>query len=284
MDSGLPLETWTIGGLTMTDIEAPPFGGCEFATGRFRIKCLDLSVYRHWAETILEPASGGKFNTSITGKAVSTNDKVCLIGEDRDESEFALELKSDAYAKEDWEVSRRLEELATPQDRATPEGRIREYIFDELGKAPPTATLFVTVEHGITSAWSVSCALPPDVLAFLESDLLARRDVELNIGIEWVAGLVRIHTTSWGLFTVAGGHGPEPLRGYVKSVGWRMAAGPAAPEEAWPGSREQVHASKDGKVERLVEALVGDTRALKRSCVIGFLAALALIVMGHFLR
>jgi hypothetical protein len=29
---------------------------------------------------------------------------------------------------------------------------------------------------------------------------------------------------------------------------------------------------------------VGDTRALKRSFVIGFLAALALIVMGHFLR
>jgi hypothetical protein len=268
----------------MTDIEAAPFGGYEFATGMFRIKCLNLSVYRHWGETILEPASGGKFTTSITGRAVSENDSVCVIGTDREVNEFALEVGSDAHAKEEWQQIRRLEELANPHDDATPEGRIRDYIFDELGKAPPTATLVVTVEHGITSAWSVTCALPPDVLALLESDLLARRDVELNIGIKWVAGLVRIHPTSWGLFTVADGHGPEPLRGYVKTVGWRIAAGPAAPEEAWPGSRDQLQASKDGKVERLVEALVGDTRALKRSFVIGFLAALALIVMGHFLR
>ena len=60
----------------------------------------------------------------------------------------------------------------------TPEFRVRAHIFESLSKNPPAASLFVTEpdwEIGNKGRWSIECAVPPSVLAQLETDLLVER-------------------------------------------------------------------------------------------------------------
>src|SRR5215470_17315675 len=198
----------------MTDTETKPFGEYGFAIRTFWLKGTDLSVSRRWhrsdSDSGTEPGDG--FSTSITGKATSEKDSVCVIGkEDRGTKEFHLTIKSDAYAAQEWEWMRRTREVIVKNDGTTPELRIRAHIYDTLSKDPPTATLFVTEddwEVGSKGGWSIECAVPPSVLAQLEAELRTQSAQELYLGIEWEGGLVYDEhappsfPTSWGLFTI----------------------------------------------------------------------------------
>ena len=278
----------------MTDTETKSFGGYGFAIRTFWIKGTDLVVSRRWErESRIEPGAGGRFSTSITGKAVSEKDSVCVIGKDRKTKEFALTIKSDEYAKQKWETIRRLEELVTKNDGTTPELRVRAHIFEALDKKPPTAALFVTDddwEIGSKGGWSIECAVPSPVLAQLEAELLAQRAHELYIGIEWEGGLVRDEhappsvPTSWGLFTINEKQGPETLHGHVKLIGWRASDAPAALDEFMPEQQQPQQRNSEQEVDRLGKILAGHMLSLTRTCIVGFLAAFALILVSHFLR
>lgn len=217
----------------MTGAETKPFGSYGFAIRTFWVKGTDLGVSRRWErESRIEPGAGGRLSTSITGKAVSEKDSVCVIGKDRETKEFALTINSDANAKQEWEQVRRLEELITENDGTTPELRLRAHVFETLNKKPPTAALFVADddwEIGSKGGWSIECAVPSFVLDQLDAELVAQRVHELDVGIEWEGGLVRDQhappsfPTSWGLITVNERQGPETLRGHVKLIRWRLS-------------------------------------------------------------
>jgi hypothetical protein len=75
----------------MTDTETKPFGGYGFAIRTFWISGTDLVVSRRWErEWLIEPNAVARFSTSITGKAISEKDRVCVIGKDR-EPKFTAE-------------------------------------------------------------------------------------------------------------------------------------------------------------------------------------------------
>src|SRR6266481_8954291 len=98
----------------MTNTETKPFGEYGFAIRTFWVKGADLTVSRRWErQRPADSDAGERFSTSITGKAISEKDSVGVIGrEHREAREFALTIKSDAYATQEWEEIRRLEELA----------------------------------------------------------------------------------------------------------------------------------------------------------------------------
>jgi hypothetical protein len=283
-------------GRTMTNTEAKPFGGYGFAIRTFWIKASDLVVARRWErEWLIEPSTGSKFSTSITGRAVSEKDSVCVIGKDRETKEFDLTIRSDETAKQEWEWHKAND--ISENDGTTPELRVSGRISEVLGKTPSTATLFVTDddwEIGSKGGWSIECAVPPSVLAQLEAEVLAQRASNVYIGIEWTAGLVRdkhappSFPTSWGLFTINERHGPEPLRGHTKLIGWRASDRSVIPGEPMPIDGEPRQASPRSGVEeevhRLGQTLAGHMLGLTRACAIGFFAVLALILIGHFLR
>ncbi len=214
----------------MPDTETKPFGGFGFAIRTFWINGTDLSVSRRWERRrLMDPEAGDRFSTSIAGKALSEKDSVCVIGKDGDVKEFDLTIRSDEAAKQEWEWHQAND--IYEYDGSTPELRVKARINEILSETPPTATLFVTDddwEIGSKGGWSIECAVPPSVLARLEAELLAQRVHEIYMGIEWAAGLVRDEhappsfPTAWGLFSVPEGYGPEPLRGHVKFIGWRV--------------------------------------------------------------
>jgi hypothetical protein len=281
----------------MTDTETKPFGGYGFAIRTFWISGTDLVVSRRWErEWLIEPNAVARFSTSITGKAVSEKDSVCVIGKDRETREFDLTIRSDETAKREWEWHKAND--IYENDGTTPELRVSGRISEILSETPPTATLFVTTddwEIGSKGGWSIECAVPPSVLTQLEAEVLAQRARDLYMGIEWAAGLVRDEhappsfPTSWGLFTINERHGPEPLRGHVKLIGWRVSDRVAVPDEPMPFAEEHQQTSQrsssiEEEVHRLSKVLAGQMLALTRACTIGFLAVLALILVGHFLR
>ena len=280
----------------MSDATTRPFGEYGFAICTFWVKCTDLTVSRRWErERLSDPDGGARFSISITGKAISEKDSVCVIGkEDRETKEFDLILKSDADAKQQWESIRSMSEATTPHNRTTPGMRVRGSIFERLNKKPPTAVLLAPYddwESGDKGGWLIECAIPPSVLAQFETELLAQRVHELYLGIEWDAGLVRDEyappgfSTSWGLFTIGERQTPEPLRGHVKLIRWNVSNELAALDQ--PVRQEQLQTQQrniEDEVERLGKTLAGHMRALTRNCVIGFFAAIALILVGHFLR
>jgi hypothetical protein len=281
----------------MTDTGTKPFGEYGFAIRTFWVKGTELTVSRRWVrQAFSDPEAGDRFSTSIIGKAISEKDNVGVIGrEGRETKEFSLTIKSDADAAREWERIRRLEELAIKNDGTTPELRVRANIFEALGKNPPTAALFVTEddwEIGSKGGWSIECAVPSPVLAQLEAELLTQRAHELYLGIEWEGGLVRDEhappsfPTSWGLFTTGERQTPEPLHGHVKLFGWRVSNEPAALGEPLPGPQEQPLAPERSvdDVNRFGPILARQIVALASVCIIGFLATLLLIVIGHFLR
>jgi hypothetical protein len=220
----------------MTDARTKLFGGYGLAIRTFWINGAGLTVSRRWKrQETIDPDPSDDISTSISGKAIS-EDTVCVIGqENREIKEFDLTITSDAYATQKWESIRNIEELVIKNDGTTPELRLRARTFERLSKDPPTAILFVTDddwEIASRGGWSIECAIPPSVLTQLEADLLAQRAHELHMGIEWEGALVRDEhappgfPTSWGLLTIAKYR--QPLRGYVKSISWRVSNEPVA--------------------------------------------------------
>jgi hypothetical protein len=280
----------------MIDTETRPFGEYGFAIRRFWVKCTDLTVSRRWERHPLsDPDAAARFSISITGKAISVKDSVCVIGEeDRQTKVFDLILKSDADAKQEWERIRDIAELLVPHDRTTPGMRVRGSSFDRLNKNPPTAALlapFDDQESGGQSEWSIECAIPPSVLAQFEAELLAQRVHELYLGIEWEAGLVRDEhapaslPTSWGLFTIGEGQTPEPLHGYVKLIRWNVSNDPETFDQAIKQEQQPPpQRNLEEEVDRLGKTLAGYMLALTRICIIGFFAAITLILVSYFLR
>jgi hypothetical protein len=70
-------------------------------------------------------------------------------------------------------------------------------------------------------------------------------------------------------------------------IGWRVSDALAALDESMPVAQEQRQApqrSMEEGIGCLGKMLAGHMLALTRACIIGFLAALALILVGHFLR
>jgi hypothetical protein len=219
----------------MTDAETEPLGGYGIATRTFWAKGTDLTVSRRWQRQAVysDPDSRDRFSTSITGKAISEKDSVGVIGKEvRKTKEFGLTIKSDAYATQEWERTRRTAEILVKNDETTPELRLRADIYETLSKNPPTAILFVTEddwEDGSKGGWFMECAVPPSVLAQLEAELLTESAQELYLGIRWEGGLVYdVHApphrhTSWGLFTIGERQTPEPLYGHVQLIEWRVS-------------------------------------------------------------
>src|SRR5262245_43075084 len=109
------------------------------------------------------------------------------------------------------------------------------------------------------------------------------------MGIKWEGGLVRDEhappslPTSWGLFTIA--KNPEPLHGHVESISWRVQAAIDQPigQEQQQTPQRNIDEEEE-EVDHLGKTLAGHMLALTRSCVIGFFAALVLILVGYFLR
>jgi hypothetical protein len=260
----------------MTDTETKPFGDYSLSPlpSYFWIKGRDLVGARDWRrESLFGPNAADRFSTSITGKAVSERESVCVIGKDRETKEFNLTIKSDdAWWKQDWEGINRNEslvrELATERSGTTPELRLSGIISKRLGKQPPTATLHA-------QGWSIECAVPPPVLAQLEAELLAQRASDVYIFIQWPAALY--DGSSWGLFTIPEHDGPEPLRGHIERIKWRVSDRSVMPAEPMPIDGEPHQASPGSGVEEEVHRLV-------RACTIGFFAVLVLILIGHFIR
>jgi hypothetical protein len=277
----------------MTDTDTKPFGGYGFAIRTFWIEGTDLTVSRRWRREEYGIGGGDRFSTSIEGKAVSEKDDVCVIGKsDRETKEFALTIKSDEHAKQEWDHSSSIEALVAGGDKSsTPELRVKFHAFETFSKNSPTATLFVMDddwEIGSKGGWSIECAIPSSVLAQFEAELLVQRVHKLFIGIEWKGGLVRDEhappsvPTSWGLFTIA--ETPEPLRGYVNSIGWRVSDESAAPEKSVSERQQPSRRNIEEEVDRLSVVLADRTLALKRVCILGFFAVLVLILASHFLR
>lgn len=278
------------------DTDTKPFGGYSFAIRTFWVKGRDLVVARYWErEWLFEPSTGARFSMSITGRAVSEKDGVCVIGKDRETKEFDLTIRSDETAQREWEWDKAMG--IYENDGTTPELRVSSRISEVLNKTPPTATLCVTDddwEVGSKAGWSIECAVPPPVLAQLEAEVLAQRASDVYIGIKWTGGLVRdAHAppsfpTSWGLFTINERHGPEPLRGHITLIRWRVSDRSAMPNEPMPvGGEPQQTAQRrsvEEEVHRLGQILAGHMLGLTRACTIGFFAVLALILIGHFFR
>jgi hypothetical protein len=96
---------------------------------------------------------------------------VHVIGKRDDEAtEFHLTIESDEYAAEKWKEIRQILGIGTTPTK--PSERLRERIVETLERVgkntPPTATLF---KHN--GGWSIECAVPPSVLAQMETELLA---------------------------------------------------------------------------------------------------------------
>ncbi len=221
-----------------TDFKKQPFGGYSPTIRTFWIKARDLVVSRRWdRRPPMEEFVGDIFSTLITGKAVSEKDSVCVIGKDRETREFALTIKSDAFAKQHWDTIRRLSGLETKNDGTTPALQWRARVLERFSKNPPTATMFVYEddwELGYKGGWSIECAVPSSVLTQLEAELLAQRAHEVYVGIDWATGLVwdshapPSEPASWGLVTINEREGPEPYNGHVEVIGWRVSGSSVA--------------------------------------------------------
>jgi len=215
------MNTWGPDGMDSERVSL--FGDFKPRSDTFHIAGSNLSLYRKWIRASdIGAAELDRFGISIHGTARLEQDSVCVIGSGREVDEFALTITDDLAIRESWELIRRCESLVTQTGLPTGELRFREYIFEVLDKAPPTATLFVDKGH-----WAIECEIATIVLASLEVDLLAKRDLVVLIGIEWVAGLLRYNyegsgSRTWGLFTLPECQQPEPLRGHITSVMWRV--------------------------------------------------------------
>jgi hypothetical protein len=78
--------------------------------------------------------------------------------------------------------------------------------------------------------------------------------------------------------------GPETLHGHVKSIGWCASNAPAALDGCIPEQPQPQLQNIEQAVDRLGNLLVVQTLSLKRTFIVSFLAALALILVSHFLR
>jgi hypothetical protein len=270
----------------MTGAGTRPFGRYGFTLRTFRVNVTDLIVSRSWY-----PEKDAGVRLSITGKAVS-EDSASVIGRGEETKEFYLTIKSDEAAKSDWEREKSTIDLLYKNDGSTPELRVSAHISETLSQKPPTATLFVTDdnwEFGTKGGWSIECDLPMPVLAQLADETIALRTRSVYMGIKWVAGLVRDEhaplgiPTSWGLFTI--NEEPQPLRGHVTMISWRVSDRAPAPDEP-AAAREQTltRSSIEEEIHHLGEMLAGHTLSLMRACTIGFLGALALLLVSFFLR
>src|SRR5262245_3328908 len=121
----------------MTDTENLSFGGFSPGGRAFWIRATDLVVSRGWYKETFAGVAGA-FSTSIRGKAVS-EDSVCVIGKNRETSEFGLVIRSDAFAKQEWDDHRRNAGLETKNNGTTPALRLRALTVELLNKDPPTA-------------------------------------------------------------------------------------------------------------------------------------------------
>ena len=277
----------------MTDTDRASLGGYGPAIRTFWVKGVDLTVSRLWeGSPLIGTDAVDKFSTSIRGRAIS-EDGVCDINQGDQSKEFDLTFRVDTYAKQEWERTRINEAVLVKNDGTTAALRLRGLSFERFDKNPPTASLNVyrpDREIGGEGGWWIECRIPPAVLAQLEADLLAHRARELRVGIEWEVGLVLDEhappsvPTLWGLYTINETKGPETLRGYTKSVQWRGSGKPTSLAETAQGKQQAPPEPIDDEIDRLGKTSASQMLALTRACRIGFLAALALILLGHILR
>jgi hypothetical protein len=274
---------------------AEPFGGFGFAIRTFWITAENLVVARGCGRRSSdERLTDDDFSTSIFARAVSQKDTVRVIGTDRVAKEFDLHIFSDVNAKERWNRTRSVLDVLVRNDGSTPELRIHARINELLDQTPPTATMLVfdaDWEIGLKAGWSIECLCPTAVLAQLELDLLAQRVWAIEIGIEWTAGLVRDEhappsvPTVWGLYTISGK--PEPLRGHVTSIGWRVVPGLSVHSKGPPVGQTEPQKSQrnaNDRIEELRVLLRASFVSFSRRVAFGFIVTFGLILIAHFFR
>jgi hypothetical protein len=299
----------------MTGTETNPFGGYRVAIRTFYMKGRDLSVVRSWSQrnSLDDPNADCGLSTAVTGKAAS-EDSVCVIGQyratapdttaklasdrgnrdaDRMTQEFLLTIRSDESAKHDWEWFKAND--VQKNDGNTPELQLIRSMKEKLNKTPPTASLSFTSEDwelGNKACWWIECKVPPSVLKELESEIIAQRARDLHIGVSWVAGLVDDEhappsiPVTWGLFAID--KWPEPLRGHLTYIEWHASDEALDQTTLTPPETDEhqllSRSNKKEDVDRLVKILARQMLLFTRACTIGFVAALALILIGYFLR
>ena len=164
------------------------------------------------------------------------------------------------------------------------------FILERLNSSPPTAVLFVVerdLELGNPEGWWIECAVPQAVFDSLDADNMAQHVRNLQVGIKWVNGIVQdVHAppsvpTIWGMRPRK--YGSDPLRGHVTSIRWSLSTDPPLVSQqpttrADEESNEAVH-SED--IRQLAFVLGSAVTQLSRTCAVGFLLAVALILLGY---
>jgi hypothetical protein len=233
----------------LTDSETKTFEGFQTADRTFFLTGYNLKLIRRWRGGSPGSAAEPEFSIVISGIGISDTDKVRVVGADHVSSEFVLRIRSDRASLNEWQEIGRLSVLGSSENDS-PQRKLRELQFEMLGKAPPTATLFFTTkttEHGGNDSWSLECAIPDGVLEQLWRDITAGEVDTVNIGINWVCGLIEnsyghfgqllqnlFTRATWGMFTIAGETSPEPLRGHISVFEWKPGSKPTGrkPPEA----------------------------------------------------
>ena len=222
-----------------------PFGEFDPVTRPFWINVRDLAVWRTWCRAADEVPDGEMTeplrkierigapapSIEVHGTALS-EDVVCVIGKlDISRNNFPLKIRCDARAVERW---RRVDaDMCKTLDESAPTWRLHTLIRERLLKRPPTASLGVAEpdrDLNNSGGWWFECEVPSAVLKQLEDDIAAGCVDSVRIGIDWEGGLVHGgrfappgREAKWGLMTIPGGYGPEPLYGHVQSITWQRA-------------------------------------------------------------
>jgi hypothetical protein len=216
----------------LSDSEIRSFEGFQAADRTFFLTGYHLKLVRRWRRESPGSATEPELTVVISGLGISDTDKVRVVGADHVSSEFDLCIRSDHASLNEWHEIGRLSALAAG-DGDSPERKRRELQSEILLKAPPTAVLL------FNGAWSLECRIPDEVLEQFSKDMTAGEVDTVDIGVNWVCGLIEnpyghfgqllqnlFTRATWGVFTIAGETSPEPLWGHISVFEWKPGSKP----------------------------------------------------------
>ncbi|HMD49788.1 MAG TPA: hypothetical protein VKG79_11845, partial [Bryobacteraceae bacterium] len=174
--------------------------------GLFAVTGYDLKVIRELSASGFAGHGTNYLNfaTSVHGVAVASNDMVCVHGTDRHSREFALTVRSDARAAEEWQAYVSVSEPRVERDRGESvsvdkEERLESWVKGvhetgatsqkrEFEGSPPTARLYgppVFADGWHKDDWCIDVMIPSPVLEQLITDVSDHRAAAINISIRW---------------------------------------------------------------------------------------------------
>src|SRR5271166_2791830 len=291
----------------MADADAKPNEKLAPQSLLFAVRGYNLKVIRELSASSASGFAGHgtnhlNFATSVHGVAVARKDMVCVHGTNRHSHEFALTVRSDARAVEEWQACLHVSETRAEHDRGESvsedkaerlEGRVKEIQNREFERSPPTAHLYGpgAFYGGRIGEWRIDVMIPSPVLEQLVTDVSDHRVVTISIDIRWVAafstgydfGSATIGKLfySWCLIGGSEQRKPEPLSGQVQRFEWALAAesdGAQRPvsevlfeqTDAWSEALSLSRAAhKEDRARLLASAIVaGNSRITEDECTL----------------